>query len=273
MPRLAITRDVARDIAAYLFQDGKAAPALSLEGADPGAGRQLLEAKECGACHRMTGVAALPGGAARVPGEVEERSAVALAPDLRFVRDKFRPAELLRWLRDPSAVKPDTSMPTVPMTDAEAQNIAAYLLTTPLDLPEPAPFLRRPLLDRRVTFDEVNQRVLGKTCRHCHGNPDSARGDGGPGNTGGFGFAPKGLEMTSYAAISAGYIDANGERHSVFEKLADGTPRLVAALLARHDEGLARPRSDVRGMPLGLPGLSAEDIQLVETWVAQGRPR
>jgi hypothetical protein len=29
----------------------------------------------------------------------------------------------------------------------------------------------------------------------------------------------------------------------------------------------------VRGMPLGLPPLSSEDIQLVETWIAQGHPR
>ena len=29
----------------------------------------------------------------------------------------------------------------------------------------------------------------------------------------------------------------------------------------------------VRGMPLGYNALSAEDIQLVETWAAQGRPQ
>ena len=28
----------------------------------------------------------------------------------------------------------------------------------------------------------------------------------------------------------------------------------------------------VRGMPLGLPALSLEEIQLVESWVAQDRP-
>ena len=30
---------------------------------------------------------------------------------------------------------------------------------------------------------------------------------------------------------------------------------------------------EVRGMPLGLPPMSLEDIQLVESWIAQGRPR
>jgi cytochrome c2 len=273
MPRLAMTRDEARDVTAFLFQGGKPAPAVSLEGANPEAGRRLMEAKECGACHVMTGVPALPGMAERAPGEVEKRTAVALAPDLRFVRDKYRPAELVSWIRDPGAIKADTYMPKVELSAEEARDIAAYLLTTPLDLPPPTPFVRLPLLERRVTFEEIDRRILGKTCRHCHGNPDVAKGDGGPGNSGGFGFAPKRLEMTSYATISAGYVDAAGERHSVFEKLSDGTPRIVAALLARHEESAGAPRREVRGMPLALPPLSAEDIQLMDSWVAQGRPR
>jgi hypothetical protein len=58
----------------------------------------------------------------------------------------------------------------------------------------------------------------------------------------------------------------------LFEPLAGGTPRLIAALLARHAESNQTPNSEVRGMPLGLPALSAEQIQLVESWVAQGKP-
>ncbi len=48
---------------------------------------------------------------------------------------------------------------------------------------------------------------------------------------------------------------------------------LVRALVARHDEENGGETSDVRGMPLGYDPLSREDIQLVETWAAQGRPR
>ena len=58
-----------------------------------------------------------------------------------------------------------------------------------------------------------------------------------------------------------------------FEKAGDGTPRLVRALLARRDEEAGHPDALVRGMPLGYPSLSPEEIQLVESWVAQGRPR
>jgi hypothetical protein len=132
---------------------------------------------------------------------------------------------------------------------------------------------RLPPLDRKVTYDEVSTKVFRRTCWHCHGEPDYAAGDGGPGNTGGFGFKPRGINFVDYGSVQAGRVDDQGERHSLFEKTADGTPRLLGALLARRDEEAGRPRADLRGMPLGYPSLSPEDVQLVESWIAQGRPR
>jgi hypothetical protein len=66
-------------------------------------------------------------------------------------------------------------------------------------------------------------------------------------------------------------IDDHGERQSAFQPLKNGTPRIVGALLARHAEEAGKSDPEVRGMPLGLPPLPLEDIQLFETWVAQGR--
>jgi hypothetical protein len=43
--------------------------------------------------------------------------------------------------------------------------------------------------------------------------------------------------------------------------------------MARYGEEAGTPNPNVRGMPLGLPPLPLEDIQLVETWIAQGRPQ
>lgn len=89
----------------------------------------------------------------------------------------------------------------------------------------------------------------------------------------------RGLNLSDYNGIAAGYLDDKNERASVFAKDAEGVPRIVRALLARHDEEAgAEPSATgeggaVRGMPLGYEPLSAEDIQLVESWVAQGRPR
>ena len=279
MPRLALKPDEARDLAAYLAPDAPE-PELSLEQASAARGRALLDAKGCGSCHALSGAPALEGGGARPTsagsgaGGVETRGAVALAPDLRFTRDRFRAAELVRWLRDPRAVKPDTLMPLVPLTADEAGDMAAYLLTAPIEPPAARVVPERlPPLTRRVAWDEVYQRVFRSTCRHCHAEPDDALGDGGPGNTGGFGFPPRRLNLADYAGVAAGFLDAGGQRRSVFALRPDGTPWLVAVLLARQAEEAGRPDPEVRGMPLALPALSPEDIQLVETWIAQGRPQ
>jgi cytochrome c2 len=277
MPRLSLTEQQAADIATYLspaddaqLEDAKAV----LAGADPARGRELLDVKGCGLCHRMTGVAPLQG--ALLPAGVvvsDLARAVRLAPDLRVTRDRWRPSLLVRWLVDPAAVKPDTPMPKMGLSEGDARSIAAYLLSARLDPPESRRVPDRlPVLARKVTYDEVATRVLRKTCWHCHGEPDFERGDGGPGNSGGFGFKGRGLNLSEYAATFAGFRDDSGKRTSVFAPTRDGTPWIVAAMLARQREE-AGEELDVRGMPLGLPALGAEEIQLVETWIAQGRPR
>jgi hypothetical protein len=275
MPRLPISKAEAHDLAAYLTRDARPAPAVSLTGADLAHGCALLDTRGCGACHVFSGVAPLAGGEANPkPGDPDPRTAVALAPDLRFTRERIAAPELVRWLLDPKAVKHDTVMPTLGLTAAEARDLAAYVLTTPLAPLEAKPRPPRlPVLSRRVSFDEVEKRVLRNTCRHCHSEPDYALGDGGPGNSGGFGFAPRGLNLGSYAGVAAGSLDDHGERRSVFSAMPDGTPRLLAYLLARQDEEAGHPSPTVRGMPLGLPSVSPEDLQLVESWIAQGRPQ
>lgn len=273
MPRLAITKAEARDIATYLVpEEAPGDDAAALAGADMERGRALVEVSGCGSCHAFRG--APPIGGTPSASSKEDRSVVALAPDLRHARDRLRPSALVAWLLDPKALKPDAVMPRVPLSAEQARDIAAYLLQAPLastDV-EKAPE-RLPLLSRRVTYKEVEERVFSVTCRHCHSEPRTAIGDGGPGNGGGFGFRPRRLDLGSYRGIAAGFVDDQGERRSVFEPLPDGTPRLVAALIARHAEEARSPSPGLRGMPLGLPPLPLEDIQLVETWITQGRPQ
>lgn len=270
MPRLGLDGSQAADIAAYLV--GNAGPAADSDVVGNALrGRELMEQKGCASCHAFSGVPSFMASEAPPAGSDAARAA-ALAPDLRFTRDRFRLGPLLAFLLDPKAVKPDTRMPNFDLSQPQAADIAAYVRTAPLVIAPATPFVRLPPLARRVSFEEANRQVFSRTCHHCHTDAASAGGDGGPGNTGGFGFAPRGISFSSHAAILAGYTDEKGERRSLFEPLADGTPRLVAALLARHDEARSTPRDRVRGMPLGLPPLSPEDIQLVESWVAQGKP-
>jgi mono/diheme cytochrome c family protein len=271
MPRLAITPEEARDLATYLAPDDAAEKDDALAGADLERGRALVDKNGCGSCHAFTGVPALAG--ARATNEKETNEVFALAPDLRFARERLRPAKLVAWLLDPKSLMPDTRMPKFEVTPEQARDIAAYVMKTPLALPSRTVPARLPVLDRKVTYTEVEKSVLGVLCVHCHSEPKTSIGDGGPGNGGGFGFTPKRFDVGTYRGISAGYVDAHGERQSVFAAGPDGVPHLVAALMARYAEEAGKPSPNVRGMPLGLPPLPLQDIQLVESWIAQGRPQ
>jgi cytochrome c1 len=283
MPRLRIDESQAADIAAYLTRESMPFPAptadsLVAEG-DVERGRALASEHGCFTCHEFSG-AARALGSAKIPDYAQTRlgPAIVRAPDLRFTRDRFRPDRVARWIKDPSRLKKGALMPTLGLSDSEARDLAAYVMHAELEpLPAaPPPFERLPLLDRRVTFDEVENRVFKRSCIHCHADPDTQGSDPGPGSAGGLGFAPRGVRLTSYEGARLGYLTASGARRSLFtdepELESMGGSRLVAALVARHEETSGRASSEVRGMPLGLPGLSAEDIQLVETWVGEGAP-
>jgi cytochrome c5 len=271
MPRLKLTSEQARDIATYLTNArGDSAPMaeVSRDAARIAHGKQLVVERGCTGCHEMRGA----GFSAPAKTDPVVRS-LGLAIDLRFARRRAEPSAILRWLLDPSKVKHDTAMPSLQLGLEDARDLAAFVSYGELQaLPEPQPLSRLPVLSRKVGFEEVNERVFAVTCRHCHTNPDAADGDGGPGNTGGFGFKPRKIDFSSYQGIQSGGIDASGQRVSLFTKTSEGLPLLVASLIARVREDQRVVSDEVRGMPLGLPALSAEQIQLVESWVEQGRP-
>jgi cytochrome c2 len=273
MPRLDLSREQARDIATYLTQGAGTVVAASTAKVTPDAaqvahGKQLMSERACTGCHQMTG-SGLAGPAKLDPVPRTQ----GLAPDLRFARERAEPGALAQWLVDPTRVKHDSAMPSLALAANDARDLAAFLSFGALErTPAPAVSPRLPVLSRRVGFDEVNERVFAVTCRHCHTNPDSAGGDGGPGNTGGFGFKPRRIDLSSYQGIQSGGVTHEGERESLFAPTKEGLPRLVAALVARQREDVGQLSDDVRGMPLGLPPLTAEQIQLVESWVEQGRP-
>ncbi len=271
MPRFAMPPADAEAIAAFLVPTAE--PPAPKRG-DAERGRALLESKGCASCHRMTGV---PSLAARPTPEPLAADVLALgqkmAPDLRFARDRMRPASLVAWIVDPKAVKPDASMPALGVTHSEAADIAAYLLEAEL---QPAPLgqvpVLPPVLERAVTYAEVHERIFGKICRHCHSDPNVVIGDGGPGYDGGFGFPKRAFDLSTYEGLRSGSLDDHGKRRSVFKDV-NGQPRIVAHLLARHAEVAGQPVDGVRGMPLGLPPIPMDDIVLLKTWIEQGRKK
>lgn len=271
MPRFAMSSEDADAIAAFLVPTAE--PPVP-EAGDAQNGRALLESKGCASCHRMTGV---PSLAARPTPQPLAPDVFArgqkMAPDLRFARDRMRPAAMVEWIVDPKAVKPDASMPALGVTSREAVDIAAYLSSAKLEplVVGEAPVLP-PVLGRAVTYAEVEERIFGKICRHCHSDPNVVIGDGGPGYDGGFGFPKRALDLSTYEGLRSGSLDDAGKRRSVFKDV-DGQPRIIAHLLARHAEVAGQPVDGVRGMPLGLPPIPMDDIVLLKTWIEQGRKK
>lgn len=86
------------------------------EPAGPQAARELTEAPPkfkslCVACHMVNG----KGG--------------NVGPALDGVASRFEREYLVKWLKDPEAVKPGTTMPKLPLSDDEVESIVDYLST------------------------------------------------------------------------------------------------------------------------------------------------
>jgi cytochrome c2 len=264
MPRLPLSPEDAARLAAHLSPDDDG----TLAAGDSAKGEQLYRGLGCARCHRFTG-ATVDDPAMHAGGRAQSKPEEwALAPDLRRARERIRPGVLAAWIAAPRG-----AMPKLGVTPDGARDLAVFIATTPLaPPPSRATVTRLPLLERPVLWAEVETKVFRNLCWHCHAVPDYARGDGGPGNSGGFGYKPRGLDVSSYAGISSGSLDDAGEPRSIFAKLPDGTPRVVAHLLARHAEA-AGTYGPIVGMPLGLPPLPLEEIQLIDSWISQGRPQ
>lgn len=247
------------------------------------AGRTLFLEKGCGKCHTFGNV---PFGTTREALEAS-RSATALAPNLRFVRDRMAPATVARWIRDPKSVQPSAVMPAQDLRDEELARIVDFLFFGDPEL-GPVPDVRAPEVvpaAHPVSWEEVKERVLGKVCVHCHMNDYEK--DKGPGNLGGLGYPGVGLAMRTYEALVRGAVDKRtGARYSVLvPRDGERYAPIVESLRRRRVEAArdqvpafedhARPPwppGSPPGMPLGLPAMTDEEIGLVQRWIEDGCP-
>jgi cytochrome c len=93
---------------------------LSVPGGDAARGKALVAQYQCGACHAIPDVAAARGTAGPPLDAFAKRSYIAgHIPN--------QPDKLVRWLLDPPAMAPGTTMPDMGLSEDEARHIAAYL--------------------------------------------------------------------------------------------------------------------------------------------------
>ena len=83
-------------------------------------GESVILDKHCGSCHTIPGV----NGARGLVGP----------PLMFFSRRTFIAGQLpnnadnlIRWIRNPQSVEPDTAMPDLGLTEQQARDVAAYL--------------------------------------------------------------------------------------------------------------------------------------------------
>lgn len=102
--------------------EGTVAARQHVAGGDPARGERALVRYGCGSCHLIPGVAAAQG----LTGPP-----LTYWADRQYVAGRVRnePGALVRWIRDPKAIDPETAMPDLGVTDADARDMAAYLYT------------------------------------------------------------------------------------------------------------------------------------------------
>ena len=100
---------------------GKAPPA-GIQG-DPARGRVALAQHACRACHMIPGVTGPETYVGRPLADLAER---------RFIAGSLpnTQANLVRWIRDPQSIDPGTAMPAMGVSERDALDMSAWLLTS-----------------------------------------------------------------------------------------------------------------------------------------------
>jgi cytochrome c2 len=92
------------------------------DGGDPVLGARLVNQFQCGSCHVIPEIAAAQGRRGPTLEMFGRRSYIAGSiPNF--------PDALARFIVNPSAMKPGTTMPAMGVSEAEARHMAAYLGT------------------------------------------------------------------------------------------------------------------------------------------------
>ena len=91
-------------------------------GGDAARGEQVIVQYKCGSCHTIPGIENARGVFGPPLNHMARRS--VLAGDF-----PNEPQTLVRWVMSPTAMKPETAMPDLGLSETQARDAAAYLET------------------------------------------------------------------------------------------------------------------------------------------------
>ena len=91
-----------------------------ITGGDPRAGRALIARYGCASCHQIKGIAHADSQVGPPLDQIRSRGYIAGV--LPHSADN-----LIKWIQHPRQVVPNTAMPELGVTQAEARDMAAYL--------------------------------------------------------------------------------------------------------------------------------------------------
>jgi cytochrome c len=94
----------------------------SAGGGDADRGKQLIQKYGCDSCHAIPGVKGAQGMVGPTLQHIASRQIIAS-------RYPNNPQTMIRWIQNPQALDPQSSMPNMAVTPADARDITAYLFT------------------------------------------------------------------------------------------------------------------------------------------------
>src|SRR2546421_8399176 len=151
-------------IAAYIWTNTEPARLLTSKApqGDAAKGKQIFDSVGCRGCH----VYEKDSAARRSEGSAERD----YAPNLWNIADKARPEWIYSWVKNPKAMWPDTKMPDLRLSDDEAANVTAFLVTLKSDTKYPDPQeLRGGQAPQLAQMADEGKKVIAKYgCFGCH---------------------------------------------------------------------------------------------------------
>ena len=99
----------------------KPAPAAPIGNAEHG--KALAAQYGCNVCHAIPGVEGPQGSLG------PSLAGLARRPAISYEKVQNTPENLVKFIQNPQTMNPQSSMPPIGLTDPEAKDIAAYLLT------------------------------------------------------------------------------------------------------------------------------------------------